>query len=343
MPVGTAGSVKAIAPDDLLDIGAQMVLGNTYHLLLRPGPELVAEMGGLHRFMSWDRCILTDSGGFQIYSLADRRKIDDAGAAFRSHLDGSPQLLTPERATRIQLQLGSDILMCFDECLPAGAERAQHEEAVARTTRWAARCKAEWERADGPRGALFRIVQGGLHRDLRERHAQEIAAFDLPGTALGGFSVGEHPSAMWEGVEHAAPLLPADKPRYLMGVGTPGDLLRCALSGIDLFDCVLPTRVARNGLLFTREGRLQIKAARYARDPRPADEECRCYTCRTFTRAYLRHLFAAQELLAYRLNTLHNLTFYSDLMAGLRAAIERGEARAYVEAALAGFSKSKNW
>ncbi|MFL5408162.1 MAG: tRNA guanosine(34) transglycosylase Tgt [Myxococcales bacterium] len=362
MPVGTAGSVKAIAPDDLSAIGAQIVLGNTYHLLLRPGPELVAEMGGLHRFMSWNGCILTDSGGFQIYSLAEHRKIDEEGAAFRSHLDGSAQVLTPERATRIQLLLGSDILMCFDECLPSEADRARHEEAVARTTRWAVRCKTEWDRSgkteetaspaspvakasrpQHPIGALFGIVQGGLFRDLRERHVEEIAALDLPGTALGGFSVGEHPSKMWEGVQHAAPLLPANKPRYLMGVGTPEDLLRCALAGIDLFDCVLPTRVARNGLLFTREGRLQIKAARYARDPRPADEECRCYTCRTFTRAYLRHLFAAQELLAYRLNTLHNLTFYSDLMAGLRAAIERGEARAYVEAALAGFSKSKNW
>jgi queuine tRNA-ribosyltransferase len=354
MPVGTAGSVKAIAPDDLLAIGAQMVLGNTYHLLLRPGPDLVAEMGGLHRFMSWDRCILTDSGGFQIYSLAEHRKIDEEGAAFRSHLDGSARILTPERATRIQLLLGSDILMCFDECLPSEADRARHEEAVARTTRWAVRCKAEWERdteeralpatggarrAEHPTtpGALFGIVQGGLFRDLRERHVQEIAALDLPGTALGGFSVGEHPSAMWEGVEHAAPLLPAHKPRYLMGVGTPEDLLRCALAGIDLFDCVLPTRVARNGLLFTRQGRLQIKAARYARDPRPPDEQCRCYTCRTFSRAYLRHLFAAQELLAYRLNTLHNLTYYSDLMAGLRAAIERGQARAYVTGALDDF------
>jgi queuine tRNA-ribosyltransferase len=334
MPVGTAGSVKAIAPDDLAAIGAQIVLGNTYHLLLRPGPELVAEMGGLHRFMSWGGCILTDSGGFQIYSLAEHRKITEEGAAFRSHLDGSAQLLTPERATKIQLLLGSDVLMCFDECVPSDADRASHEEAVARTTRWAARCKAEWKRNGSHPGALFGIVQGGLFRDLRERHAQEIAAFDLPGTALGGFSVGEHPAAMWEGVEHAAPLLPAQKPRYLMGVGTPEDLLRCALSGIDLFDCVLPTRVARNGLLFTREGRLQIKAARYARDPRPADEACRCYTCRTFSRAYLRHLFAAQELLAYRLNTLHNLTFYADLMAGLRAAIERGEARDYVQTVL---------
>jgi queuine tRNA-ribosyltransferase len=335
MPVGTAGSVKALAPDDLERIGAQIVLGNTYHLLLRPGPELVAEMGGLHRFMSWGGCLLTDSGGFQVYSLAEQRKITEEGALFRSHLDGSKHLLTPERAVQVQRQLGPDILMCFDECPPSGADRKVHEEAVSRTTRWALRCQQEWRK--DPRGSLFGIVQGGLERDLRERHAAEIASLDLPGHALGGFSVGEEPARMWEGVAHAAPLLPAHKPRYLMGVGTPEDLLRCALLGIDLFDCVLPTRVARNGLLFTRRGRLQIKAARYARDPRPADPECRCYTCRTFTRAYLRHLFAAQELLAFRLNSLHNLTFYVDLMAGLRDAIGAGRARTYAELLLESF------
>jgi queuine tRNA-ribosyltransferase len=338
MPVGTAGSVKALAPDDLTRVGAQILLGNTYHLLLRPGPDVVAEMGGLHRFMSWPRPILTDSGGFQVYSLAEQRKITEEGALFRSHLDGSQHLLTPERAVEIQTQLGSDVLMCFDECPPSSAERAGHEEAVARTTRWARRCKDEWQRRGGE-GSLFGIVQGGLHGDLRERHAREIVELDFPGNALGGFSVGEEPGKMWSGVEHAAPLLPADKPRYLMGVGTPEDLLRCALSGIDLFDCVLPTRVARNGLLFTRRGRLQIKAARYAKDRRPADEDCSCYTCRTFSRAYLRHLFAAQELLAFRLNSLHNLTFYMDLMNGLRAAIERGESRAYSDRLLRAFGQ----
>src|SRR6266481_3449950 len=321
MPVGTVGSVKAIAPDDLENIGVQIVLGNTYHLLLRPGPELVAGMGGLNRFMSWRRPILTDSGGFQVYSLAEQRKITEEGALFRSHLAGEKHLLTPERAVQVQRQLGPDVLMCFDERSPARASRKEHELAVARTTRWAMRCKEEWQK--DPRGSLFGIVQGGVERDLRERHAAEIAALDLPGNALGGFSVGEDPAEMWEGVAHAAPLLPAHKPRYLMGVGTPEDLLRCVLSGIDLFDCVLPTRVARNGLLFTRKGRLQIKAARYAKDPRPADPGCRCYTCRTFTRAYLRHLFAAQELLAFRLNSIHNLTFYVDLMRALREAIER--------------------
>jgi queuine tRNA-ribosyltransferase len=337
MPVGTAASVKAIAPDDLHRIGAQIILANTYHLLLRPGPALVAEMGGLHGFMSWPAPILTDSGGFQVFSLAEQRKISEAGVVFRSHLDGSKQELTPERAVQIQLQLGSDILMAFDECPPSQSERAYHATSLARTTRWALRCKDEWQKQDGP-GALFGIVQGGPFKDLRARHAQQIAELDFPGNALGGFSVGETPSAMWEGVQHAAPLLPSHKPRYLMGVGTPEDLLRCVLAGVDLFDCVLPTRVARNGLLFTRRGRLQIKAARYARDRRPADEKCTCYTCRTFTRGYLRHLFAAQELLAFRLNSIHNLTFYLDLMAGLREAIERGETQAFVDRALEGFA-----
>jgi queuine tRNA-ribosyltransferase len=272
-----------------------------------------------------------------VFSLAEHRKITEEGAVFRSHLDGSRQELTPERAVQIQTQLGSDILMAFDECPPSQSEHKYHQESLERTTRWARRCREEWQR-QGEKGSLFGIVQGGLFRDLRERHVREIAELDFPGNALGGFSVGEEPPAMWEGVQHAAPLLPAHKPRYLMGVGTPEDLLRCALAGVDLFDCVLPTRVARNGLLFTRRGRLQIKAARYARDPRPADEKCTCYTCRTFTRAYLRHLFAAQELLAFRLNSIHNLTFYLDLMRGLREAIEAGEARKYVNQALEGFA-----
>ena len=341
MPVGTVASVKALAPDDLQAIGAQIILGNTYHLLLRPGPLLIEELGGLHKFMSWPKNVLTDSGGFQVYSLAAQRKVSEEGALFRSHLDGKQHLLTPERAVEIQSQLGSDILMAFDECPPAQSERADHLAALERTTRWAQRCKLAWlERKEQgkPTGNLFGIVQGGLLQDLRARHAEEIAALDLPGTALGGFSVGEAPAAMWEGVQHAAPLLPAEKPRYLMGVGTPEDLLRCALAGIDLFDCVLPTRVARNGLLFTRQGRLQIKAARYAKDERPADAECGCYTCRTFSRAYLRHLFASQELLSFRLNSLHNLTFYLDLMRELRSAIERGEAQAFVRRSLAAFA-----
>ena len=337
MPVGTVASVKAIAPDDLHAMGAQIILGNTYHLMLRPGAEVVEEFGGLGKFMAWDKNILTDSGGFQVYSLAHQRQITEEGAVFRSHIDGSKQALTPERAMQIQTQLGSDILMAFDECPPSGADRAYHENSMARTTRWEKRCKTEWQRLAGP-GALFGIVQGGLHQDLRARHAGEIAELDLPGTALGGFSVGEEPAKMWEGVQHAAPLLPAHKPRYLMGVGTPEDLLRCALAGIDMFDCVFPTRVARNGLLFTRQGRLQIKAARYAHDPRPADDKCTCYTCRTFTRAYLRHLIAAQELLAFRLNSIHNLFFYLDLMRELREAIEQGVAKGFVTRMLDAFA-----
>ena len=338
MPVGTVASVKAIAPDDLQAMGAQIILGNTYHLMLRPGADLVQEMGGLHRFMSWSGSVLTDSGGFQVYSLAKQRKITEEGALFSSHLDGSKHMLSPERAVELQMQLGSDILMAFDECPPAHSERQYFEESLARTTRWTTRCKSAWLERGGGSGNLFGIVQGGLFKDLRERHAAEIAALDLPGNALGGFSVGEAPQAMWEGVQHAAPLLPEGKPRYLMGVGTPEDLLRCALAGVDLFDCVLPTRVARNGLLFTRRGRLQIKSARYARDARPADDGCSCYTCRTFTRAYLRHLFAAEELLAYRLNSLHNLTFYLDLMRGLREAISDGRAQAYATALLEAFA-----
>jgi queuine tRNA-ribosyltransferase len=292
--------------------------------------------------MSFRGCVLTDSGGFQVDSLAEQRKITEEGALFRSHLDGRKEMLSPERATAIQCQLGSDILMAFDECPPAQSDRGHHERAVDRTTRWAQRCKETWlrerERGTNPENNLFGIVQGGLFPELRARHVAELAELDLPGYALGGFSVGEEPPAMWAGVQHAAPLLPAGKPRYLMGVGTPEDLLRCALAGVDLFDCVLPTRVARNGLLLTRRGRLQIKSARYAKDPRPADEACRCYACRTFSRAYLRHLFAAQELLSFRLNTLHNLTFYIDLMAGLREAIERGEAQRYADEMLASFA-----
>ncbi|MBS2025289.1 MAG: tRNA guanosine(34) transglycosylase Tgt, partial [Deltaproteobacteria bacterium] len=257
MPVGTVASVKALAPDDLNNIGAQIILGNTYHLMLRPGPELVEEQGGLARFMAWNKNTLTDSGGFQVYSLEGQRKITEEGALFQSHLDGKKMMLTPERAVEIHGQLGSDILMCFDECPPAQSEREHHLKALERTTRWAARCKAEWmkrrELADqkGPAGDrgpgyrvgnLFGIAQGGLFKDLRARHIEEIAQLDLPGSALGGFSVGEAPPAMWEGVEHAAPLLPAHKPRYLMGVGTPSDLVAAVAQGLDQFDCVLPTR-----------------------------------------------------------------------------------------------------
>lgn len=320
MPVGTAGSVKAIAPDDLHTLGAKIILGNTYHLMLRPGEQLIGDLGGLHRFISWDRAMLTDSGGFQVYSLSEKRKITEEGATFQSHLDGSKHVLTPERSIEIQEVLGADIIMAFDECPPAMSERAYMEPSLERTTRWLHRCVKAWNRQ---RSSLFGIVQGGLYEDLRKRHAEEICALDLPGYALGGFAVGEAPEQMHAGVAFSAPLLPKDKPRYLMGVGTPLDLVTCVGHGIDMFDCVLPTRSARNSLLFTSEGKLVIKNARYARDERPLDPKCTCYTCKTFSRAYLRHLFVSQELVAMRLNTLHNLHFFLNLMADARVAIEQ--------------------
>ena len=330
MPVGTAASVKAIAPDDLDAIGAQIILGNTYHLFLRPGHELVKRHGGLHGFMSWPKPILTDSGGFQVYSLAEARKISEEGVVFRSHIDGSKRMLSPEVSIDVQQQLGADIIMAFDECPPAGSERPYFEQSLARTTRWAKRCKEAWN----PEGnsSLFGIVQGGLHEDLRKAHAEEICALDLPGYALGGYSVGEEIPAMYASVATSAPHLPENKPRYLMGVGTPEDLVTCVGLGIDMFDCVLPTRTARNARLYTSEGIVNIKNARYADDPEPLDPQCRCYTCTNFSRAYLRHLYNAQELLAYRLNTLHNLTFFVDLMAQVRTAIEEGRYAAWSRA-----------
>ncbi|MFZ5471149.1 MAG: tRNA guanosine(34) transglycosylase Tgt [Myxococcota bacterium] len=319
MPVGTAGSVKAIAPDDLVRLGAEIILGNTYHLMLRPGERLIGELGGLHRFIGWERPMLTDSGGFQVYSLAQKRRITEEGAAFQSHLDGSHHLLTPERSIDIQETLGADIIMAFDECPPALSERSYLDESLARTTRWLSRCEKAWTRG---RSSLFGIVQGGLHEDLRKRHAEEVCAIDLPGYALGGYSVGEEPAAMHDGVAFCAPLLPAERPRYLMGVGTPLDLVTCVAAGVDMFDCVLPTRCARNGLLFTSQGKVVIKNARYAKDEGPLDPSCGCYTCQSFSRAYLRHLFVAQELVAMRLNTLHNLHYYLTLMRQVRQAIE---------------------
>jgi queuine tRNA-ribosyltransferase len=326
MPVGSAGSVKSLTPEDLQDLGAEIILGNTYHLLLRPGPAVVAELGGLHRFMAWDRALLTDSGGFQVFSLSEKRKISEEGARFQSHLDGAYHLLTPEQSIEIQELLGADIIMALDECPPALSDRAYFEASLARTTRWLHRCLKAWSRE---RSSLFGIVQGGLHSDLRRRHAEEICAVDLPGYALGGYSVGEAPEAMHESVSVSAPLLPRNKPRYLMGVGTPVDLVQAMAAGIDMFDCVLPTRCARNGLLFTSEGRVVIKNAQYAKDPRPLDEACGCYTCRTFSRAYLRHLFVARELTAMRLNTLHNLHHFLTLLAEARGAIEEERFGAY--------------
>lgn len=332
MPVGTVGSVKALGPDDLAKDDVRIILGNTYHLYLRPGHELVHEMGGLHRFISWPNAMLTDSGGFQVFSLAERRKITEEGVTFSSHLNGSKHLFTPEKVIGIEEALGADIIMAFDECPPAKSERAYFEQSLARTTRWLKRCNEAWRRE---RSSLFGIVQGGLHEDLRQRHVEEVCAFDLPGFALGGYSVGEEPEAMHAGVAFSAPLLPADKPRYLMGVGTPIDLVTCTLAGIDMFDCVLPTRTARNGLLYTSQGKVVIRNAQYARDPGPADPNCSCYTCRNFTRAYLRHLFAAKEILAMRLNSIHNVHFFVTLMAEVRRALDEGRFSAFAKEFLA--------
>jgi queuine tRNA-ribosyltransferase len=342
MPVGTAATVKTLDPRDLEALGARILLGNTYHLYLRPGHERVRRLGGLHRFMAWGGALLTDSGGFQVFSLGERAagreragpglvEIAEEGVTFRSHLDGARHFLSPERAVEIQEALGADVIMAFDECPPSLADRAYHEASLARTQRWLVRCRAAWlkhesERAgDGaPGSSLFGIAQGGLFPDLRRRAIEEAAALDLPGYALGGYAVGEAPARMWEGVARDAPLLPEAKPRYLMGVGTPEDLLAGIAAGVDMFDCVLPTRTARNGLLFTSGGKLVIRNARHADEDVPADPACSCYTCRTFSRAYLRHLFKAGEILGLRLNTLHNLHFYLSLMEGARQAIEAG-------------------
>lgn len=322
MPVGTAGTVKAVAPDDLRRIGAEIVLGNTYHLFLRPGHERIRALGGLHRFMAWDRPILTDSGGFQVYSLAASRKITEEGVTFRSHLDGTKHLLTPERSIEIQQALGADVIMAFDECPPAQSPRSYHEASLARTTRWAARSKAAWDPESGSH--LFGIVQGGLFTDLRLRHMEELVELDLPGYALGGYSVGEPIPEMYASLAEVAHRLPAEKPRYLMGVGTPEDLVTAIGLGVDMFDCVLPTRTARNGHLYTSEGVVRIRHARHTDDPGPLDPACGCYTCSTFSRAYLRHLYVSREALAARLGSIHNLQFYVDLIAASRAAIEKG-------------------
>ena len=332
MPCGTQGSVKALSPADLREAGVAIVLANTYHLWLRPGAETVAALGGLHRFMGWDGPLLTDSGGFQVYSLAELRKVTEEGVRFRSHLDGSEHRLTPEGAMEIQRALGADISMCLDECAPYPVAREAAERALDLTLRWAARSRSAHP---GDEPALFGIVQGGVHRDLRERGARELQRLGFPGYALGGLSIGESKAQTAEVLAYSAGLLPEGKPRYLMGVGAPEDLLDGIAGGIDLFDCVMPTRHARRGSLFTARGRLSIKAARHARDERPVEADCPCYACRTFSRAYLRHLFAAGEILALRLNTLHNVTYYMRLMASARSAIEAGRFDEYRRETLA--------
>jgi queuine tRNA-ribosyltransferase len=359
MPVGTQGAVKAVLPRDLADTGAEIMLSNTYHLYLRPGDQLVARHGGLHRFIGWDRPILTDSGGYQAFSLGERRTIDERGICFRSHLDGSTHLLTPEKATEIQANLGSDIAMVLDECLGYPATRDQAAAAMERTLRWEARCRRRFlelcetsaqpsadhghpggqrttgddrplpatacqlpaVRVTNPGQAQFGIVQGGTYRDIRVASAEATVQLGFDGYAIGGLSVGEPSELMYETVGETTPFLPAERPRYLMGTGTPVDLVEAVALGVDLFDCVMPTRNARNGQLFTSEGRLNIKNTRYSDDPEPPDPRCACYTCRHFSRAYLRHLFMAGEMTAASLNTLHNLTFYLDSMSRIREAI----------------------
>jgi len=320
MPVGSGGVVKALTAEDLRRCGATIVLSNTYHLYLRPGHELIRELGGLHRFMQWPGPILTDSGGFQVFSMADLRQIDDAGVRFRSHLDGSTHLLTPELSMEIQSALGSDVAMVLDECPPWPASREAVEAAVERTTRWARRCREAYR---GP-GALFGIVQGGTFADLRGRSVEALLELDFPGYAVGGLSVGEPGERTVATVQATADALPESRPRYLMGVGRPQDLVEAVARGIDLFDCVMPTRNARNGTLFTSAGRLNIKRAEFSRDPRPLDEQCTCEACRGYSRAYLRHLFVSGEILAARLHTIHNLTYYLGLMERMRAAISEG-------------------
>jgi queuine tRNA-ribosyltransferase len=323
MPVATQGSVKSLAPSDLRAAGAQIVLANTYHLMLRPGHELVRELGGLHRFMGWNGPILTDSGGFQVWSLSKLRRIGEEGVEFRSHVDGTQRTLTPESCVAVQHALGVDVLHPLDECLAHPATVAETERSLALTERWLGRALAAHRGAGSP-GALFGIVQGGSYEALRRRAVESIGALDLPGHSIGGLAVGEPKPVMYDTTELVAGLLPADRPRYLMGVGKPTDLVEAVARGVDLFDCVMPTRNARNGQAFTPDGPLNISNARFARDGAPLDPECACEGCRGFSRAYLRHLFMARELLAYRLLTLHNLTFYLGLMRDMRRAVAEG-------------------
>jgi queuine tRNA-ribosyltransferase len=323
MPVATQGTVKSLSPADLRAAGAQIVLANTYHLFLRPGHELVREMGGLHRFMAWDGPILTDSGGFQVFSLSKLRRLGEEGVEFRSHIDGSLRLLTPEICVEIQHALGVDVLHPLDECLPHPVPLADTERSLAMTLRWLGRSVAAHAAAGGGR-ALFGIVQGGGYEMLRRRAVEATCAYDLPGYAIGGLAVGETKSLLYDIAELVSGLLPAGRPRYLMGVGKPPDLVEAVARGVDLFDCVLPTRNARNGQAFTADGPLTITHARFTREAAPLDSECPCEACRRFSRAYLRHLFLARELLAYRLLSLHNLTFYLGLMAAMRRAVADG-------------------
>ena len=357
MPVGTQATVKAVPQDVLEELGAQIILGNNYHLYLRPGAEQIRDLGGLHRFMSWERALLTDSGGFQVWSLSQMRKVSDEGVAFRSHLDGSPHFFTPESATVSQMALGADIIMAFDECTEYPADRERARKSMELTVRWAERCKNYWGshrsevpwrgrlsavgcRAGQPDGreptaesqALFAIVQGGMYPDLRRECARRLVDMDFPGYAIGGLSVGEPRTLTREIVESTLEHLPSDKPRYLMGVGTPEEIVEYAALGVDMMDCVHPTRAARHGLLFTSEGKINIKGARYAADPSPLDPNCGCRVCARYSRAYLRHLFAAHEVLGQVLNSIHNLAYYLDTIKRVRHSIQLGEFTGFLSA-----------
>ncbi|MGE3974602.1 MAG: tRNA guanosine(34) transglycosylase Tgt [Bdellovibrionales bacterium] len=322
MPVGTKGTVKAMLPEEVRDLGADIVLGNTYHLALRPGEKIIKNLGGLHKFMNWKGPILTDSGGFQVFSLSQLRKLTEKGVEFRSTVDGSKFFMSPESSMQIQMDLGSDIIMAFDECTPHPATDAQIRESMALTKRWLERCVAVMDRKES---LLFGIVQGGLNLDSRLESLEQITSVPLPGYALGGFSVGEPIHEMHTLLEKVAHKMPAEKPRYLMGVGTPYDLLCAVNSGMDMFDCVMPTRVARNGFLFTSLGIVRIKQNQYREDPTPLDPNCSCYTCQNYSKAYLRHLFLTGEILSARLHTIHNLHFYLNFMKMVRAALEKEE------------------
>lgn len=340
MPVGTLATVKTLSPEELKEMNAQIILSNTYHLFLRPGHDIVREAGGLHKFMNWDRPILTDSGGFQVFSLSNLRKITEEGVSFRSHLSGEKLFISPEVATEIQNALGADIMMAFDECPPYPADYDYVKKSLEMTTRWAERCLKAHKRPHDQ--ALFGIIQGGMYRDLREQSVKELLALDFPGYAVGGLSVGEPKDIMYEVLEYTVPLLPESKARYLMGVGTPDTLIEGTIRGIDMFDCVLPTRIGRNGTCMTSEGRLVIRNAQYARDFGPLDPNCSCYTCKNYSRAYIRHLIKSDESFGIRLTSYHNVHFLLNMMEEVRQAIEEDRLLDYRDSFFSRYGMNEN-
>ncbi|NKI20514.1 tRNA guanosine(34) transglycosylase Tgt [Paenibacillus dendritiformis] len=340
MPVGTQATVKTMSPEELKEMSAKIILSNTYHLFLRPGHEIIREAGGLHKFMNWDRAILTDSGGFQVFSLSEMRNIEEEGVHFRSHLNGDKLFISPEKAMEIQNALGSDIMMAFDECAPYPAEHSYVKHSLERTTRWAERCLNSHARPHDQ--ALFAIVQGGMYEDLRIQSAKDLTSMDFPGYAIGGLSVGEPKPLMYEVLETTVPLLPDSKPRYLMGVGSPDALVEGSMRGIDMFDCVLPTRIARNGTTMTSQGRLVVRNAKFTRDFGPLDPNCDCYTCRNYSRAYLRHLIKAVETFGLRLTTYHNLYFLLNLMRQVREAIREDRLRDFRDEFFEAYGMDRN-